>query len=135
MQPRLDTMSGSRAKQATPAGSGAVAASNREVEDLALEDLREAINQVVFLQNVRATLMDEIKSLKTHAAEQDDALKRALAAAQVCHCPILTALAVVYGPDCMRESQHSRRQAQKTSSAEFFLAQKLLQMADGWVVY
>ena len=83
MQPRLDTMSGSRAKQMPPAASAAVAASNREVEDLALEDLREAINQVVFLQNVRATLMDEIKSLKSHAAEQDDALKRALAAVQV----------------------------------------------------
>jgi hypothetical protein len=107
-----------------------VAASNREVEDLALEDLREAINQVVFLQNVRATLMDEIKSLKTHAAEQDDALKRALAAAQVSHCPILTALAC-----CVWAGLHARKSTfEKLRAQNFFWAQKLLQMADGWAV-
>eukprot|EP00037_Helgoeca_nana_P013841 m.127792 g.127792 ORF g.127792 m.127792 type:complete len:969 (+) comp22258_c1_seq2:82-2988(+) len=56
--------------------------SNRCVEDLAMEDLKDAINQVVLLQNVRGTLMDEIAQLKGTITTQSDELAQAHAATQ-----------------------------------------------------
>mmetsp|Transcript_21515 Transcript_21515/g.64005 ORF Transcript_21515/g.64005 Transcript_21515/m.64005 type:complete len:917 (-) Transcript_21515:190-2940(-) len=58
------------------AASSAHKASQR-VEDLALEDLKDAINQVVLLQNVRSTLMDEIADLKRRVASQADEIDKA----------------------------------------------------------
>jgi hypothetical protein len=48
-----------------------------------MEDLKDAINQVVLLQNVRGTLMDEIAQLKGTITTQSDELAQAHAATQV----------------------------------------------------
>jgi len=57
------------------------------VEDLALEDLKDAINQVVLLQNVRGTLMDEIAQLKRRLSTQTDELNQVRTSAEVCVGP------------------------------------------------
>lgn len=61
--------------------------SNQRVEDLALEDLKDAINQVVLLQNVRGTLMDEIAQLKRRLSSQTDELNQIRSSAEVCGSP------------------------------------------------
>ena len=72
-QPGAVDMPSSSASSAKHGGGGRDAAS-RHVEDMAMEDLKDAINQVVLLQNVRGTLMDEIAQLKQRVATQAEAI-------------------------------------------------------------